>query len=519
VVTAVSEKEINYRASTDRGSSGSLVLGANCKPIALHKSSDPESNSNVGTKFKSVCKWINENRESLFPKMARADTDSGDMSIPVTPEAKFDGTYEPLSDILQWQRSICQIGTKDFSISQSGFLAQYHGHKFIITTDSIKERQEYVAWFDTENKQFSVNLKKNPQHLPDLNLYILEYEADDKLQNLIFFNIELSGELKKDDAVVVFQRPNPSVKQVISPVHQSVGSIKKIVGNHIFYNAAVGECSEGSLVLSADWNPLAVHFNFENEASSLGRGVKISAITDWLTNPCNIHKFSLFSADESIMAKWSDNFWYDAKIQHKTEKGYRVHYSEFNETNDQDITTLRHLIPFENLANECYDSQKFEEAAFWFFQHKMYNKLNGANSPKLQSAMQERGSEWEGILQFFEEQKKSNKINYVTSWNEAQQLWKNNRTETKESQAIVAEKKKPTQEFKVTITNIPMPQKWKPLANDHDLTEKFTRHGICSVSQTIDAMEQGEKTPNTFYLKSSSKQVYYKIDTTNKLIE
>lgn len=299
-----------------------------------------------------------------------------------------------------------------------------------------------------------------------------------------------------------------------------MGSIKKIVQNHIFYNATVGKCSEGSLVLSADWKPIAIHF--ENEASSWGRGVKISAIIEWLTNPCNIHKFLLFSVNESIMAKWTDNNWYNATIikKDKTEKVYQVNYTDFDEYHDQDITTLRHLIPFEKLANECNSSKKFAEATFWFFQHKMYNKLNGANSPKLQSAMQKCESEWEGILQFLEEQNKSNKINYFTSWNEAQQLWKNNRTVTNESQAIVAEKKKQTQEFTITVKATPLLEEWKPSANDHDLTEKFTKNGICSVLETTNSMKQGVvETPKTFYVKSSNKKRYYRIDTISKLIE
>jgi len=75
---------------------------------------------------------------------------------------------------------------------------------------------------------------------------------------------------------------------------------------------------------------------------------------------------------------------------------------------------------------------------------------------------------------------------------------------------------------KAYVTNKGMPKDWSPSKEDIDYTQKFWANNKCSVMYTLKTinlmLNQGEKLPPKFYIKSSRSQSYYKIEVRYKVI-
>lgn len=295
--------EIDYTASTDRGSSGSFVLGADWNPIALHKCGvetvwhGKKTTVNRGTRFETVRQWMKDNEKDIIARLRNlkkvtSETEMGDM------ESKCDGTEAILlREIKQMQNSVCQIKTPEGS--GSGFLAIYKGTRFVVTSANLMKKSisppECSACFSSLKKRDEIYLDDPPITLnfteecevsQKLGISLVGYEFNKDLVDRYHFNLVTGGLgdnsphfYGKGDSMTTFQRPDTEEK--FSPLHQSIGTIKKIENEKIFYDAGARSGSEGGVVLSAEWKPLAVHIS-ENPAVLLNEGVLLSHVTRWI---------------------------------------------------------------------------------------------------------------------------------------------------------------------------------------------------------------------------------------------
>merc|ERR1719445_2053901 len=79
---------------------------------------------------------------------------------------------------------------------------------------------------------------------------------------------------------------------------------------------------------------------------------------------------------------------------------------------------------FQAMGGHCYDKQQYPEAAFWFYQHKMFT-LGGAKYDNYDHALENAGKDWEEFTVFLNEHNSNGTINSTTGWNHVKMLWTN----------------------------------------------------------------------------------------------
>lgn len=105
----------------------------------------------------------------------------------------------------------------------------------------------------------------------------------------------------------------------------------------------------------------------------------------------------------------------------KVKEKYLPALSETKEEKDDFITPAEHN-KFEERGDECFNSDDFPQATFWFFQHRMHN-MGGQIYRNVEIANRNCGDEWAEFIPFLEKNEKEGLITASTEWADVLFMW------------------------------------------------------------------------------------------------
>jgi len=77
---------------------------------------------------------------------------------------------------------------------------------------------------------------------------------------------------------------------------------------------------------------------------------------------------------------------------------------------------------FQKMGGDCFNSGKFPEALFWFFQYQQHN-MGGKSHPNVNVASSRCSDKWKGFINFLKKKYESKEINASTDWLTVKELW------------------------------------------------------------------------------------------------
>lgn len=216
---------------------------------------------------------------------------------------------KPTDDCFNLYKKCCRIEGKgnDLTVHGSGFLVKFDEQNLIITAYHTFEGLESYTWTAYFNSVASeeevlVGLKmEDMQKDADLDVCSCVFVPPDDT-DLEFFNIDqFKDNLVSDDAVIILQHPEGKKE-----IQISIGNVNRKEDGQIAYAATTKAGSSGSIVLDANWNPVAMHcksiVDFSNAPGKVpvtNFGLPIHKIKDWLKQ----HKSEILSSHPASQLK------------------------------------------------------------------------------------------------------------------------------------------------------------------------------------------------------------------------
>lgn len=246
--------------------------------------------------------------------------------------------------------AVCKIQfTSKSKEPGSGCLVDINGTLGIITTNellnSAEQCQKAQAIFETlDGTEINLTLNPNIIFMTNQNLQATfvacDFDKENEEHNEIVPLTKL-GDVKEECPVYSYFHLNGNEKVAIQQ------KVKKVVSSNIGFDGVLKKGACGAPLYCED-SLVAVNHG-KKETGGYNSASGILAIEKWITET-GIQSASVtdvvvvtYRDGEKVKVQWEDYNWYDSVIKYKTETGYKITYSGFNEDGDVPVERIQKI--------------------------------------------------------------------------------------------------------------------------------------------------------------------------------
>jgi len=450
------------------------------------------------------------------------------------------GGYVDVDDEEVLMSSVCRISLEGKQCD--GVFVNLFGHLGILASTKLlkskEDCQNAKVFFESQDDTFE-NISLNPE---------VHYFVNDEL-DIIFVG-------SKFDKVTPLRFKNNYYKNKKCELQKN-----KEVSCVIYYFAKkeklqlackITKKVESKLTLSKKTPSSGCPLFVEDTFAGFLRTDKLDQANDF--KPCYIWLYSKFAkVGDEVKAKWVDNYYYPASVLEQTQKGFKVHFYEYGEGDENKIEVDENSIqPPETKEKEGSESNQTKEnenstqpASSGYKSNNISDEKESSTQPTSgESELSDKMIKWleqhkfEKKMQFFKNDDLNTQQKLVTLKNKDQLRDKLKEHNFNHGLMLKVEKvitalvaydrveesnfsQAETKEIK-EILNTPMDDTFKPdkSKNELDLNEQFKdSNGNISIRSSLQNIIEGKFYPKGvtskqpyFYLRSTKHKRYFKIE-------
>jgi len=280
---------------------------------------DKKGDIKVSTKWEEVLDLWNKYKETML-----------------IPECLVGNKYFSVEDEEHLMDAVCKIKFNDDSEPGSGCLLKIECVVGILTSSKVLPTPRHCESAEATFEKLdgnTVNIKFKPKEFffSDPKICYTFVACDDlNARKCGIVPLENFGDVSVGKTITTYFHLRGKQKV------QMQKNITKAESHSIYYDGNFGRGSCGCPTYSKD---KIIGLNLQKSATNQG-AINIHSIAKWVKEKL-AQSETIFTHGEEVKAMWTDNFWYLAKIEGKTEIGYQVIYSGFNEYADLTIDKIK----------------------------------------------------------------------------------------------------------------------------------------------------------------------------------